>query len=51
MVLGCIRKQAEQDMERKPVSSYSIVSAAVPAFRLLPHLPSIMDFETMLKTK
>jgi hypothetical protein len=47
VVLGSIRKQAEEAMRHKPASSTpspSMASAAAPASRFLPCLSSCPDF-------
>lgn len=51
LILGCLRKQAEQVMGSKPVKQHSsAVPAAVPAFRfLLLFLPDFRVWQTMLR--
>jgi hypothetical protein len=45
VVLGCIRKQAEQVLRNKSVSSTPhVASASVPAFRTLPCLEFLTSF-------
>lgn len=43
-VLGCIRKQNEQDLGNKPVSISSVVSASIPASCFLAYSSSCFDF-------